>query len=164
MLPETLHLSDMLRPGQPAPVFDLPDADMNMVKLDQFRNRRVVVLYFYPKDDTPGCTVQACGVRDAYDRFRERGIEIFGVSVDDADSHRSFREKFDLPFPLLVDPDGALGAAFDIEHIAPDKPLYKRSTVVIGPDGTVARALPNVDASTHADVVLESVGGAVTLE
>jgi peroxiredoxin Q/BCP len=153
----------MIAEGQPAPDLELETDDGRTFRLSQLRGKPVV-LYFYPKDDTPGCTVQACGVRDAYDSFRDRGIEVFGISVDDADSHQAFREKYDLPFPLLVDRDRALGTALDIDLIAPDKPFYKRSTVVIAADGTVARSLPDVDPSTHAELVLDAVPAAATLE
>jgi peroxiredoxin Q/BCP len=153
----------MIEEGMPAPDFELETDTGERFKLSSLRGKPIV-LYFYPKDDTPGCTVQACGVRDAYDSFRDRGIEVFGISVDDADSHQAFREKYDLPFPLLVDRDRALGTALDIDLIAPDKPFYKRSTVVIAADGTVARSLPDVDPSTHAELVLDAVPAAATLE
>ena len=153
----------MIEEGQPAPDLELETDDGRTFRLSELRGKPVV-LYFYPKDDTPGCTVQACGVRDAYDQFRERGIEVFGISVDDAGSHRAFREKYELPFPLLVDHYRALGTALGIDLIAPDKPLYKRSTIVIGADGTVLRALPNVDPSTHAELVLDAVTAPVALE
>jgi thioredoxin-dependent peroxiredoxin len=146
----------MIEEGSQAPAFEAQTDDGRTVSLDELRGKPVV-LYFYPKDDTPGCTTQACGIRDAYSEFRARGAEVFGISVDDAEAHQAFREKFDLPFPLLVDSDRALGNAFGIEDIGPDVPIYKRSTVVIGPDGKVVRALPDVDPATHADEVLAAL-------
>lgn len=94
-----------------------------------------------------------CAIRDVYDEFRARGAEVFGVSTDDAESHRAFREKFELPFPLLVDSDRALGAAFGVEQSS-DKRFYKRSTVVIDADGTIAKVMENVDPATHVGEVL----------
>ena len=143
----------MVNKGQPAPDFTLTSDAGESVSLSDFRGKPVV-LYFYPKDDTPGCTAQACGIRDAWSEFRARGAEVFGVSMDDAESHQAFREKFELPFPLLVDSDRSIGNAYGIGTLEPRFPGYQRSTVVIGPDGTVVKALPNVDASTHADDVL----------
>ncbi|MGH8634268.1 MAG: peroxiredoxin, partial [Burkholderiales bacterium] len=96
MLPETLHSSATLQPGQPAPGFDLPDADMKMVSLDRFRNRRNVVLYFYPKDDTPGCTREAIEFSEMDDDFGALKTVVVGVSMDDCLSHGAFRDKHGL--------------------------------------------------------------------
>jgi peroxiredoxin Q/BCP len=143
----------MLEEGTDAPDFEAQTDDGRTVSLSDLRGKPVV-LYFYPKDDTPGCTAQACGIRDAYGEFRARGAEVFGISTDDAESHRAFRQKYELPFPLLVDSDHVIGAAFGIEDYGPEKPIYKRSTVVIDADGKVAKVLENVDPATHADDVL----------
>ena len=114
-----------------------------------------------PGDDTPGCTTQACGFRDGYERFRERGAVVLGVSPDDAASHVRFKEKFQLPFMLLADPDHAVAEAYGAWG---EKKNYGRtyfgiirSTFVIGPDGTVAKAFPRVDPKTHADKVLAAL-------
>jgi peroxiredoxin Q/BCP len=143
----------MLQEGTSAPEFEAQTDDGRTVSLSELRGKPVV-LYFYPNDDTPGCTKQACGIRDAYGEFRARGAEVFGVSTNDAESHRKFREKYQLPFPLLVDGDKALGRAFEIEDGGPGKPSYKRSTVVIDADGKIAKVLVNVDPASHADDVL----------
>src|SRR3954471_14245367 len=126
----------MIEEGSQAPAFEAQTDDGRTVSLDELRGKPVV-LYFYPKDDTPGCTAQACGIRDAWGEFRARGAEVFGVSIDDAESHQAFREKHQLPFPLLVDSDRSIGNAYGIGTLEPRFPGYQRSTVVIGPDGTV---------------------------
>ncbi len=146
----------MVREGTQAPEFEAQTDDGRTIRLADLRGRPVV-LYFYPRDDTPGCTVQACGIRDAYGEFRARGAEVFGVSVDDAEAHRAFRERYELPFPLLVDDDRTLGQAFGVELAGGDSPFYKRSTIVIDAEGKVAKALENVDPATHADDVLAAL-------
>jgi peroxiredoxin Q/BCP len=146
----------MIEEGSAAPDFSAVTDDGTEVTLSSLKGAPVV-LYFYPKDDTPGCTTQACGIRDAYSEFRARGAQIFGVSRDDAESHRAFKEKFDLPFPLIVDTDRALGDAFEIDELGMFPDAYKRSTVVIDADGTVAKAMEGVDPSTHADDVLAAL-------
>jgi peroxiredoxin Q/BCP len=143
----------VIEEGQQAPDFALQSDAGETVRLSELRGKPVV-LYFYPKDDTPGCTTQACGIRDAYGEFRARGAEIFGVSQDDADAHRAFKDKYGLPFPLLVDSGRSLGEAFEIEQLEQFANAYKRSTVVIDADGNVARVLVDVDPATHADDVL----------
>jgi peroxiredoxin Q/BCP len=95
-----------LTPGQPAPDFELPDQNGNVVRLSQFRGHRAVVIFFYPKDDTAGCTVEACGFRDNFPEFDRRGTEVIGISSDSGDSHQQFSTKFDLPFTLLSDAKG----------------------------------------------------------
>jgi len=98
-----------LEPGRPAPDFEAPVTSGETIRLSDYRGRRVI-LYFYPKDDTPGCTVEACGLRDHYDTIRELGAEVLGVSVDGAESHRRFTEKFNIPFPLVADADAKIAA------------------------------------------------------
>ncbi len=147
----------MVEEGKPAPDFELTSDAGEAVKLSDFHGKPVV-LYFYPKDDTPGCTVQACGIRDAYDAFRERGAVVLGVSPDDEASHVRFREKFDLPFTLLADTDHRVSEAYDVWG---ERSMYgrkfmgiERSTFVIGPDGSVARAFRKVKPDEHAELVL----------
>jgi peroxiredoxin Q/BCP len=151
----------MIEEGQPAPDFELADDAGNTVRLADFRGSPVV-LYFYPKDDTPGCTKQACDLRDTYGEFRERGAVILGVSPDDERSHARFREKFSLPFPLLVDPDAATAQAYDVwrERTIGDVTGMGvlRSTFVIDGNGNVARAMYDVKPDGHADAVLEALG------
>ena len=146
----------MIEEGKPAPDFELQAGDGRTVRLADLRGKPVV-LYFYPKDDTPGCTTQACGIRDAYAEFRARGAEVFGISIDDESSHQAFREKYQLPFTLLADPDRVAGEAYGV--IREDKPTYERSTFVIDAEGNVAKELRRVDPSTHAEAVLEALPG-----
>jgi thioredoxin-dependent peroxiredoxin len=146
----------MLEEGTKAPDFEAQTDDGQTVRLADLRGKPVV-LYFYPKDDTPGCTAQACGIRDAYAEFRDRGAEIFGVSRDDADSHRAFKEKYGLPFPLIIDTQRSLGDAFGIADFDMLPNSYVRSTVVIDANGNVAKAMENVDPATHAEDVLAAL-------
>lgn len=147
--------------GKAAPKFALPDQGGRRVSLDDFRGRDVII-YFYPKDDTPGCTKEACGFRDAWSDLRARGTVVLGISPDDPTSHERFRKKYDLPFTLLSDPDrkvmgryGAYGA----------KTMYGkktvgviRSTVWVGPDGTVRKHWARVtNAAKHPTHVLRAL-------
>ncbi|MCL6640062.1 MAG: peroxiredoxin [Candidatus Rokubacteria bacterium] len=151
----------VIEEGRPAPNFSLPDAGGRTVSLTDFRGRDVIV-YFYPKDDTPGCTKEACGFRDHWTELQKAGVVVLGVSADGPASHARFAAKYRLPFPLLSDPERKVMAAWG------DKVLYGRktqgvirSTVWIGPDGTVRRRWPRVkDAVAHpAEVVRAVLGG-----
>jgi thioredoxin-dependent peroxiredoxin len=146
----------MIEVGKPAPDFELHADDGRTVKLSDLRGKPVV-LYFYPKDDTPGCTAQACGIRDSYGEFRARGAEVFGISIDDETSHQAFREKYHLPFTLLADPNSEAGKAYGVTR--EDKPWFERSTFVIDADGNVAKELRRVDPLLHADQVLDALPG-----
>jgi len=117
---------------------------------------RTTLLYFYPKDDTPGCTKQACALRDGFAEFKRRGIVVYGVSTQDADSHREFRAKHRLPFDLIVDVGGKLGSALGVDRM-PLLGLFKRQSVLIGPDRRVLAVLRDVDPSTHAGEILGKV-------
>lgn len=151
----------MLSPGDPAPPFTLPDSDGLPVSLADYAGRHVVV-YFYPADDTPGCTKEACGFRDAWDELRELGAVVLGVSGDDAESHRRFTAKYRLPFNLLSDPDHEVMRAYGAYG---EKTLYGRkvvgvirSTVWIGPDGRVRRHWPRVsNAGEHPGKVVAAL-------
>jgi peroxiredoxin Q/BCP len=143
--------------GQAAPDFEAVDDTGARVRLSDFRGRPVV-LYFYPKDDTPGCTAQACGFRDAYALYEERGAVVLGVSPDDEASHVRFKQKYGLPFTLLADPEHEVAEAYGVWV---EKTMYgktsmgvKRSTFVIGPDGTVQKAMYGVKAEGNAEKVL----------
>jgi peroxiredoxin Q/BCP len=147
--------------GQKAPDIGLESDAGETVHLSDLRGKSVI-LYFYPKDDTPGCTTEACEFRDAYDRFREHGVEVIGVSPDGAASHRKFKEKYELPFPLLADPDHVAAEAFGVWV---EKTNYgkrymgiDRSTFVIDPEGTVVEALRGITPAGHAAALLEQVG------
>lgn len=152
-------------PGERAPAFSLPDATGRPTSLDEFAGRHVV-LYFYPRDDTPGCTKEACGFRDAWDQLQSLGVVVLGVSADDAESHGRFAAKYRLPFPLLSDPDHGVMRAYGAYG---QKSMYGkkvtgviRSTVWIGPDGRVRRHWARVaNAAAHPEKVLQAVRDAV---
>ena len=150
----------MVEEGKPAPDFELRSDSGESVKLSDLRGKQVV-LYFYPKDDTPGCTTQACGVRDSFGEFLQRGAVVLGVSPDDTDSHVKFKEKFQLPFALLADPDHKVaeeyGAWGEKKNYGKTYFGIIRSTFVIDADGNVARVFPRVDPKTHADKVLAAL-------
>ncbi len=149
--------------GQPAPEFSLTSDSGETVTLSTLKGK-AVVLYFYPKDDTPGCTKQACGIRDAWGEFEQRGAVVLGVSPDSEGSHVKFKQKFDLPFTLLADPDHSAAEAYGVwvEKSMHGKTYMgvERSTFVIGSDGSVAKAMRNVKPETHADDVLAALESA----
>jgi thioredoxin-dependent peroxiredoxin len=155
----------MLEPGDTPPPFTLTDADGREVSLRDFKGRHVI-LYFYPEDDTPGCTKEACGFRDAWDDLEALGAVVLGVSADDAASHRRFASKYRLPFTLLSDPDRKAMRAYGAYG---EKTMYGRkvvgvirSTVWIGPDGRVRRHWARVaNAAEHPDKVLAALREAV---
>jgi peroxiredoxin Q/BCP len=143
--------------GQEAPDFELESDDGGTLRLSDLRGKPVV-LYFYPRDDTAGCTAQACGIRDAWSDFRDSDAVVLGVSPDTVASHQKFKEKYGLPFTLLADPDHAAAELYSVwqeKTYAGRKYMgIHRSTFVIAPDGTVERALYGVRADGHADLVL----------
>ena len=147
----------MVQEGTPAPDFELASDSGETVKLSDLRGKPVV-LYFYPKDDTPGCTAQACGIRDAWGEFERAGAVVLGVSPDDERSHVKFREKYELPFPLLADTEHATAEAYGVwkekSYAGRSYMGVERSTFVIDADGNVAREMRNVKPDTHADDVL----------
>jgi peroxiredoxin Q/BCP len=144
--------------GQQAPDFELASDAGDSVRLSDFHGTPVV-LYFYPKDETPGCTKQACGIRDAWDDYQARGAVVLGVSPDDVDSHAKFKEHHRLPFTLLADPDHAVAAEYgawgEKRNYGRTYEGIIRSTFVIGPDGTLVKALRNVKPDGHAERVLK---------
>ena len=149
------------RPGELAPEVALPDESGAIHRLSDQRGRWTI-LYFYPKDDTPGCTTEACQFRDLDAEVRDTGADVWGISPDGAASHRRFREKFDLPFTLLSDPDRtaieAYGAWREKSMLGKRYMGIARSTYLVDPDGRVARAWPQVKADGHAAEVLEALG------
>jgi peroxiredoxin Q/BCP len=142
--------------GKPAPDFELESDGGGTVKLSDLRGKPVV-LYFYPKDDTPGCTRQACGIRDAWNEFRKAGAEVYGISADTLASHEKFKAKYQLPFTLLADPEHELGEPYGVGQEG--KSSYERSTFVIDEDGNVAKILRRVNPDKHADQVLAALAG-----
>ena len=149
----------MLKEGEKAPDFATRDTDGNEVRLSDFRGRKVM-LYFYPKDDTPGCTRQACSIRDAYSEFEERGIKVLGVSLDDQASHRKFADKYELPFTLLADTDHAVADAYGVygekEFMGKKYLGVDRKTFLIDEQGRIKRVFNKVNVEEHADEVLEA--------
>jgi len=150
----------VIEEGKPAPDFELQSDTGESVKLSDLRGRRVVI-YFYPKDDTPGCTTEACEFRDAYDVFRERGAEILGISPDDVSSHEKFKTKYGLPFTLLADPEHTVAGQYGVwaegTYGGVTRMGIKRSTFVIDEDGNVARAMIGIRPAGHADDVLQAL-------
>jgi thioredoxin-dependent peroxiredoxin len=146
----------MVEEGTPAPSFSLTSDSGDTVTLESLRGKPVV-LYFYPKDDTPGCTRQACGIRDAWSEFQRAGAEVFGISADTQASHERFKSKYSLPFTLLADPEHKLGEPYGVAREG--KNSYERSTFVIDANGNIARVLRRVNPDRHADEVLAALGG-----
>ncbi|MGC9311810.1 MAG: thioredoxin-dependent thiol peroxidase [Sediminispirochaetaceae bacterium] len=150
----------MLAEGTKAPDFSLPDEEGTEVSLSSFRGKKVV-LYFYPKDNTPGCTKEACSFRDVYDEILSLGAVVIGMSADSRKSHTSFKNKFDLPFYLLSDPDKKV---LELYEAIGEKKMYGktyqgilRSTYIIDEEGTIIKAYPKVKPDDHAAEVLEAL-------
>ncbi|MDZ8027326.1 MAG: peroxiredoxin [Nostoc sp. DedQUE01] len=139
--------------GTDAPAFTAKDTNGNTVSLSDFAGK-TVVLYFYPKDDTPGCTKQACSFRDAQAKYQGKDVVVLGVSADDEVSHQAFTQKYNLNFPLLADTDKSLIKAFDVDGGG----YAKRVTYVIGPDGKITHVDASVNTTTHAEDVLAALG------
>jgi peroxiredoxin Q/BCP len=147
----------MLSVGDTAPEFELPDQNGDLVSLSEFRDDHVVV-YFYPRADTPGCTTEACGFRDSFEEFEERGVHVVGISDDPVSDLDAFAEKHDLPFTLLSDESGEVSAAYDSYG---EKNMFGntfdgvfRNTYVVGPDGVVEHVYEGVSPDGHADEIL----------
>lgn len=148
--------------GKPAPDFTLPSSTGESVSLKSFKNRKTVVLYFYPKDDSPGCTKEACGFRDLTAEFEKVGAVILGISNDPVDSHARFREKFKLPFELLSDEDASVSKAYGVYK---QKNLYgkkymgiERTTFIVDRTGRIAQIYPKVKVEGHVADVLAFLG------
>lgn len=154
------YAAEVVTEGEPAPDFTLTSDAGEPVSLSDFRGKPVV-LYFYPKDDTPGCTAQACGIRDAYGEFERAGAVVLGVSPDSVKRHVKFREKYGLPFTLLADLEHEVAERYGVwgEKRFAGKTYMgiSRSTFVIAPDGTVAKAMHEVKPAAHADDVLAAL-------
>ncbi|RDB05491.1 thioredoxin-dependent thiol peroxidase [Runella aurantiaca] len=146
-----------LQVGEKAPLFEAKDQNGNVVKLTDFHGKKIV-LYFYPKDDTPGCTAQACSLRDSYDAMLARGYVVLGASVDNEKSHKKFAEKYQLPFPLLADTEHQIVEAYGVWA---EKSMYGktymgtvRTTFIIDENGVIQEIISKIDTKNHAEQVL----------
>lgn len=146
-------LAEQPKTGEPAPGFELRDQDGEMHSLEDYRDQWVA-LYFYPKDDTPGCTTEACEFRDDIFKYRELGCQILGVSLDDELSHKAFAEKYSLPFPLLADTEGIAADAYGVKTKMFGTTMAKRQTFLIDPAGKIAIHYEKVDPDAHSEEVL----------
>jgi peroxiredoxin Q/BCP len=150
----------MVAEGEPAPDFTLISDSGAHVTLSELRGKPVV-LYFYPKDDTPGCTAQACGIRDAFADFERAGAVVLGISPDDEASHVKFRDKYDLPFTLLADPEHEVAERYgtwgEKRYMGRTYWGVSRTTFLVAPDGTVSKVMHDVKPDTHADDVLAAL-------
>ena len=148
-----------LKAGSMAPAFDLEASTGHRIKLADFAGRRDVVLYFYPKADTPGCTKQACGFRDARTRYENAGVAILGISPDPVAKVKKFADKYGLNFPLLADPDHAVADAYGVwgekQFMGRRYMGAARTTFVIGRDGVIRHVFEDVKPAGHEDAVLE---------
>ena len=149
-----------LKEGQKAPDFTANDQNGNAVSLSDFSGKDII-LYFYPKDDTPGCTAEACSFRDNYQSLRAKGFEVLGVSIDDEKSHQKFINKFSLPFPLISDTDKKIVEAYGVWV---EKNMYgkkymgvARKTFIIGKDGIIRKIIEKVDTKNSSQQVIESL-------
>ncbi len=149
--------------GELAPDFELPSDTRQLIRLSTLRGS-AVVLYFYPRDDTPGCTTQACGFRDAYADYRQNAVQVIGISPDGVASHAKFRDKFSLPFPLLADEGHAVASAYGVwgpkTFMGRTYEGVLRTTFLIGPDGRLLRIYENVKPEGHSAQILADLLGA----
>ena len=147
----------MVEEGQEAPDFELTSDAGERIRLSQFRGKPVV-LYFYPRDDTPGCTAQACGIRDSYDDFERRGAVVLGVSPDEETSHVKFKQKYGRPFTLLADPEHQVAEQYGVwgekKYMGRTYMGVERSTFLIDPEGRIAKVMRRVKPDTHVERVL----------
>ena len=149
----------MIKEGDAAPDFEARDAEGDNVRLSDLRGQKVV-LYFYPKDDTPGCTKEACSFRDSFAEFGRRGIKVLGVSLDDERSHRKFTDKYKLPFTLLADTDHAVAEAYGVygekQFMGKKYMGVSRKTFLIDEQGKIKKVFDKVNVEEHADEVLKA--------
>lgn len=145
--------SDPPAVGSSAPEFELPDQEGQLHSLEDYREQWVV-LYFYPKDGTPGCTTEACEFRDNIFAFGKKNAQILGVSLDDVESHKKFAEEYGLPFPLLADPEGKTAEAYGVKTKKIGFQFAKRETFLIDPEGILVKHYENVKPKTHSEEVL----------
>lgn len=151
-------MSSIPTAGQPAPAFTLPDANNQQITLADLKGKPVI-LYFYPKDDTPGCTKEACSFRDFYSEIQHAGAEVYGASPDSPESHRAFAEKYNLNFPLLSDEDKSTAQAYGVwverERNGQKSMGIARTTFAIDEEGTIAKVWQNVSPDTHGSEIVD---------
>ena len=161
-MPEPTSAPTLPKVGAPAPDFCLPSTEGRDICLSDYRDKQAVVLYFYPRDDTPGCTAEACSFRDLRRTFQDRGVEILGVSTDSVTSHQKFREKYGLNFPLLADRDHQVAERYGVwqtkKFMGRESMGVVRTTFVIDEEGIMKAVFPNVKVEGHADEVLAALG------
>jgi len=155
-LASTSWAADQPRVGEPAPAFHLQDQNGDWHALKDYRGHWLAI-YFYPKDDTPGCTTEACNFRDNVYTFRRIGAEIVGISLDDVDSHKDFANKYKLPFTLLADHDGDTVNAYGVMRDLLITRVARRETFLINPDGVIAKHYSEVDPESHTDEVISDL-------
>ena len=149
----TAAIAEQIKVGDPAPGFELRDQSGELRSLEDYRDQWVA-LYFYPKDDTPGCTTEACEFRDDIFKYKELDCQILGVSLDDEMSHREFAEKYSLPFPLLADINGTAAVSYGVKTKFMGMTVAERQTFLIDPDGNIAAHYEEVNPDTHSEEVL----------
>jgi thioredoxin-dependent peroxiredoxin len=149
--------ADMPKVGDTAPSFEGTDQDGKTVKLADFLGKKYVLLYFYPKDFTGGCTKEACGFRDRMGELQTNNVAIIGVSFDSAESHKKFIAQYNLNFPLLADPDGKIVEAYDVKM--PMMKMSKRVSFLIGPDGKIIHVTNAMNPQTHFDEMQAAIAG-----
>ena len=156
--PNTIRMQSITSPqaGTVAPDFTAPTTTGKIVHLKDYRGKKLV-LYFYPKDDTPGCTVEACGLRDDYQKIREQGAEVLGVSVDSTASHQKFTEKYHLPFPLLADTDKSVSKAYGVLNEKSN--MSRRVTFLIDEHGKILKTFQTVKPDQHPQEILDALNG-----
>lgn len=152
----TARAGNMPQPGQPAPNFSLGDQNGTVQNLADYRGKWLV-LYFYPKDETPGCTTEACAFRDDIQKIKALDAAVIGVSIDDASNHAEFAKKHHLPFPLLADKSGAVSESYGSERNLLGFKIARRNTFIIAPDGKIAKVYESVDPDSTSDEVINDL-------
>ena len=156
LLRANVMAAPILKIGDDAPTFALPDSQGNQVNLTDYKGKWLV-LYFYPKDDTPGCTTEACHFRDDFKFLESLGAKVVGVSIDDSFSHKKFAEKYNLPFPLLSDSSGEVASRYGALNNFLVVKLAKRYTYLINPQGKIAKIYLSIDTSKHSQEIIEDL-------
>lgn len=156
MFNNLVSAADLPKVGSPAPAFNLQDAFQKSHQLKDYQGQWVV-LYFYPKDDTPGCTKEACSFRDDLFKLEKLSAKVIGVSVDDSNSHAKFAKKYNLPFPLLADKDGKVADSYGALRNLGIIKMAKRYTYLIDPNGKIAKVYLSIDTSRHSQEIIDDL-------